>query len=310
MSADISVIIAAHNVEHYIERAVNSALAQAETMEVIVVDDASTDGTRNVVSRIGDPRLLSIRLDENRGPGAARNAGISAASGRRIVVLDGDDAFLPGRLARLSQLSDVQEADIAVDNLSVCRESDGAIFPMFSSARLTRLGTLGLADFIAGNSSLAGGYALGYMKPVFSAAFLRYKGLRYPEGLRIGEDYFLLARALAQGARCAVDPAEGYSYTARAGSVSHRLTSADIRRIISADGLFISAHRLSAAAQKAQEKRSTGLKEAHAYACLVEAIKNRDLPSALRMAASAPLAARHLWRPAWARAQKFIPLSS
>ncbi len=307
MRPDISVIIAAYNVERYIERAVSSALAQSPAIEVIAVDDRSTDKTWDALLQINDPRLQRIRLTVNRGPGGARNAGIARASGRWIAVLDGDDAFHSERLARLLKLAEEQKADIVVDNLSVCRESDGATFPMFPPARLARLPLLGLADFIAGNTSLAGGYALGYMKPVISAAFLRRRKLRYQEDLRIGEDYFLLAEALALGARCAVDPAEGYLYTARAGSVSHRLTGTDIQNILANDARFVSLHKLSPAAAKAQRKRHANLQEAYAYACLVKAIKSRDFPSALRAAAASPCAVRHLWRPAWVRTRKIIP---
>ena len=240
MSLDISVIIATYNVECYIERAINSALIQmdcadAPAIEVIVVDDGSTDRTGKIVSRIGDPRLQCLQLPRNGGPGAARNAGIARASGRWIAILDGDDTFFPGRLARLIKLAAGQKADIVVDNLSVFRESDGASFPMFSPSRLARLPVLGLSGFITGNQSFMGGYALGYMKPVFSAGFLRQHGLCYQPDLRIGEDYLLLAQCLALGARCIVDPTAGYLYTSRAGSASHRLIKEDILRIIGND---------------------------------------------------------------------------
>ncbi len=98
MSPDISVIIAAYNVECYVERAINSALIQADgadapAVEVIVIDDGSTDRTWEILSRIADPRVRCFQLPGNSGPSAARNAGIARASGRWIAVLDGDDAF-------------------------------------------------------------------------------------------------------------------------------------------------------------------------------------------------------------------------
>jgi succinoglycan biosynthesis protein ExoO len=312
MSPDISVVIAAYNVEHYIERAINSALSQADcagapSIEVIVIDDGSTDRSWEIISRIRDPRLQCSQLQRNSGPGAARNAGIARASGHWIAMLDGDDAFLPGRLARLMKLVTGQKANIAVDNLSVFRESDGTSFPMFSSSRLERLPLLSLADFVAGNQSFMGGYALGYMKPLFSAAFLRQHGLYYQHDIRIGEDYLLLAQALAMGARCVVDPKAGYLYTSRAGSVSHRLVKEDVLRIIASDARLLSEYKFSPAAMKAQKKRESHLKEAYTFACLVEAIKGRQLSRALQAAAESPLAVRHLWRAAWKRVQKIIP---
>jgi succinoglycan biosynthesis protein ExoO len=313
VAPDISVIIAAYNVECYIERAINSALtqtdsAEAPAIEVIVVDDGSTDGTWKTVSHMSDPRLQCIRLSGNSGPGIARNVGIARASGYWIAILDGDDAFLPGRLTRLMKLAADQKADIVVDNLSVFRESTGASFPMFSSSRLARLSLLGLPDFIAGNQSFLGGYTLGYMKPVISAEFLRQHGLCYHADLRIGEDYLLLAQSLAAGARCVVDPTAGYLYTSRAGSVSNRLIKEDILRIIASDAAFLSVYKLPPVAMKAQRRREDHLKEAYAFACLVEVIKSRRLFRALLAAAAAPMAARHLWRPVWKRARRIMPI--
>src|SRR5689334_849057 len=95
----LSVIIPAYNVESYIETAVVSALDQTFTdLEVIVVDDGSTDGTAKVLQAIAnrrdDPRLL-ILTQQNRGLSSARNAGIGHARGEFIGLLDGDDAWRP-----------------------------------------------------------------------------------------------------------------------------------------------------------------------------------------------------------------------
>lgn len=309
MSPDISVIIAAYNVEGYIERAINSTLTQADyadavAIEVIVVDDGSTDRTWDIISGISDPRLQCFNLPCNGGPGLARNAGIDRASGKWIAVLDGDDAFFPGRLERLAKLANIHKADIVVDNLSVFRESDGVSFPMFSPSRLARISPLSLSDFIAGNQSFMGGYALGYMKPFISAAFLRQHKLHYNVDIRIGEDYLLLARALAAGAHCIVEPMAGYLYTSRCGSISHRLTRADILRIALGDERFISEYKLPPAAVKAQKKREAHLKDAYAFICLVEALKARNVLGALQAVATAPLTVLHLWRPVWQRIRK------
>ena len=304
-SPDISVIVAAYNVGRYIRRALESALDQAgPSVEVIMIDDNSTDDTWVKASEIRDARLRLLRLPANAGPGAARNAGIALARGKWIAILDGDDAFLPGRLARCMAQAVEARADIVVDNLTVCREADGAVFPMFSPSRLARSPLLSLARFIKGNQSFMGGYALGYLKPVFSAGFLRAHALSYRTDIRIGEDYLLLAKALACGARCVVEPREGYLYTARSGSTSHRLTPADINRIADCDRIFLESASLDPAAARAQRLRNFHLREAYAFALLVDAIKKRDLRNILDALAAAPLAARHLWRPAWVRLRR------
>jgi succinoglycan biosynthesis protein ExoO len=291
---EVSVVIAAYNVEATIERALRSALDQeGVAVEIIVVNDDSTDGTRAAVSGIDDPRVKIIDCPANAGPGAARNAGIAAAAAPWIAILDGDDALRPDRLARCLTRARLLKADIVVDNIETRREADGAVFPMFPPEEFGRFSTLNLARFIAGNIFFHG-RTLGYLKPVFSAAFLRAHGLAYETDLRIGEDYLFLATALAEGALCAVESSMGYLYTMRKGSTSHRLSCDDVERLIAGDRKFLARTRLDPAAGAAQKKRTASLREMHAFMQLVDAIKRRDAKSAWRAFITHPLAARHL----------------
>jgi glycosyltransferase involved in cell wall biosynthesis len=96
----VSVVIPAYNAERELRQAVESALAQtAGDLEVIVVDDGSTDGTRAVAEGFDDPRVRAVS-QENAGAAAARNAGIAVASGEYVAFLDADDAWLPTKLER------------------------------------------------------------------------------------------------------------------------------------------------------------------------------------------------------------------
>ena len=98
LTPQFSVIIAAFNAERTVAAAVHAALAQTRAdLEVIVVDDGSEDRTAAVVEQIGDPRVRVLR-QSNRGPAAARNAGISASRGKYLAFLDSDDLWLPGYL--------------------------------------------------------------------------------------------------------------------------------------------------------------------------------------------------------------------
>ncbi|MBY0407551.1 MAG: glycosyltransferase, partial [Rickettsiales bacterium] len=225
---DISVILTGYNVENYIKAAVESAVAQTGvSLEIIAVDDASTDNTSAILSGMHDPRIKHIRLDTNAGPSGARNAAITAASGQWLAVLDGDDIFLPGRLSRMLACAKAHNADIVVDNLLVHREEDSSEYEMFPPTAWARRHLLTLAEFIHGNRLFAGGYTLGYVKPLFSAAFLKNHSLSYDPAIRIGEDYQILAECLASGARCAVEHTAGYRYTVRKHSISHRLKAED-----------------------------------------------------------------------------------
>ncbi len=308
MAAEISVIIPAYNIEGYIERAIRSALDQhGTTVEVIVVNNGSVDGTLAAISRITDERVKLIDLQTNVGAAVARNMAIAEATATWIAILDGDDAFLPDRLARCMMRARMLKADIIVDNLDVHRESDGRHYPMYPPAWFARLGILTLADFIDGNRSfLGGGISLGYLKPVISAEFFRRHKIAYDPTLRIGEDYMVLAECLGYGALCAVEPVAGYQYTVRSGSTSHRITFEDLTRIAEGDAKFTTRFSLNAVAMRAQKNRTAALKDAFAFTKLINALKQRDAKAAFKAVAERPIAVWYLWRPIWARITRLL----
>ena len=109
----ISVVIATYNHGRYLREAVESVLAQSvRDRELIVVDDGSTDDTPSILAPYRD-RIRSLR-QENRGFGAARNAGVREASGDLVGFLDADDAWEPAALERLQRaLEDAPGAGLA-----------------------------------------------------------------------------------------------------------------------------------------------------------------------------------------------------
>lgn len=97
----VSVVIPAYNGAALIEETLASLSAQTLTdWEAIVVDDVSSDATREVVAAFPDPRVRLIRNEVNGGPVRTRNRGVAEARGRYIAGLDQDDLCLPDRLAR------------------------------------------------------------------------------------------------------------------------------------------------------------------------------------------------------------------
>ncbi len=110
----ISVVIATYNYGRFIEEAVDSVLAQdwpAGDLELIVVDDGSTDDTRERLTRYG--RALKYIHQENSGQAAAFNAGFGAATGEIVCLLDADDAWKPSKL-RLTAGAFAEAADVGM----------------------------------------------------------------------------------------------------------------------------------------------------------------------------------------------------
>lgn len=99
METMVSIIVPTYNRENVIGRALRSILRQTySSYEVVVVDDASTDGTESVVADLQDPRIRYIALQENQGAAHARNVGIREAKYDYIAFLDSDDEWLPDKL--------------------------------------------------------------------------------------------------------------------------------------------------------------------------------------------------------------------
>ena len=222
----VTVIIAAYNCETFLDRALASVARQSlAPTEILVIDDCSTDGTREVAAAAAmmDPRIRMIALPSNQGPSAARNAGIEAAQGSWIAVLDADDAFAPDRLARLVPFAVATGADLVADDLA-CYDA--------AAERVTGRGlgagaeiedaAVTLRDYFAHNLANGTSFDWGLLKPLFRRSTLVTSGIRYKTGLRHGEDFQLIAELLLRGAVLRLLNEPLYLYTQRYGAVSTR----------------------------------------------------------------------------------------
>lgn len=115
----LSAIIPAWNRARLVCDAIDSALAQRPgDVEVIVVDDASTDGTVDMLARRYGSAIRLLQLPRRGGPGAARNAGIAVATGEVVSFLDSDDLWLPGKLdAELRAMSRLEADAVITDSI-------------------------------------------------------------------------------------------------------------------------------------------------------------------------------------------------
>jgi glycosyltransferase involved in cell wall biosynthesis len=127
MAIPISVIMANYNGEAYLREAIESVLAQDYSdFEFIVVDDGSTDGSRDIIAEIKDrhpERINAIYFDANRGQGTAFNAGIAAAKGELVSFIDSDDLWFPGKLENVARtFGDPKRVALHQHNLCLIRD--------------------------------------------------------------------------------------------------------------------------------------------------------------------------------------------
>ena len=312
MSAErtaVSVVTANYNGARHLADAIASVLAQTLTdLELIVVDDASSDDSAAVVERAAsqDGRVRLIVQPANAGPGAARNRGIAAARGRWIAVFDSDDLMTPDRLERLLERAETDGAEIAADNLMAFEDGapdDGRPFlppEAFASPRW-----IGPAELIASSRMYSRHPGLGYVKPLIDAAALAASGVRYDERLRIGEDYDFLLRLLAKGLRLRLDPACRYLYRRHTASTSHALRRDHLEAMLRADAAFDADFPdLPAGVRRAQAARRRSLERALAYDEVIGRLKARDLAGGLGAALGRPAVWPLLTMPVTARLKR------
>lgn len=123
----VSVIIPTYNRAEIMEISINSVFRQTHSnLEIIIVDDASNDNTKEVVEAINNSKIRYYRHSTNRGGAAARNTGIEAAKGDYIAFLDSDDAWVPNKLElQLSSIQNYSEPQKVVSYTQVFHSHSG-----------------------------------------------------------------------------------------------------------------------------------------------------------------------------------------
>jgi glycosyltransferase involved in cell wall biosynthesis len=198
----VSVIIASHNFGQYITEAVMSVLTQGvDDLEVIVVDDASTDDTRERLSGISDPRVRAEYLQKV-GVGAARNHGLRLARGRFVGYLDADDRWCPGKLkAQIEVLR--SEPDVGFVFTNFVRFDENGRHPNTQFDIIPELYELPLRESREGHARVIEADALVSLVATrqfpawIQTALIRAdctRDIEFPEDMRLSQDYCYMLR--------------------------------------------------------------------------------------------------------------------
>jgi glycosyltransferase involved in cell wall biosynthesis len=212
----VTVVIPAFNAAQFIARAIEDVLAQTHLrIELIIVDDGSTDGTGDVARGFADPRI-TVLSGPNEGVGAARNKGLRVARGDFVAFLDADDAWLPDKLGAQLRVFDSEPSYVAVGS-----------FLRYESMAGTSIGVAGQVIKVGDRESIAQGFLMPF--PISSVVFRRHVleligG--FDEALSksvpgLVEDLDLMARVARLGPIGCVDRVLG-SYRVHGGSASAR----------------------------------------------------------------------------------------
>lgn len=203
----VSVIIPAYNVEKYITRCIDSVLSQTyKNIEIIVVDDGSTDGTYSIASQYKN--TIKLFSKENGGLCSARNFGLSKVKGKYVVFLDSDDYLDKAFISTLLSYSSGRNDELVMCDflLNGKKENDSyqfldingkeAIFNLFFEGKIY-------------NRTVNKIYPIEILN-----------GLSFPEGRDMLEDAYFTSHVLERCNRIIRIPYPGYCYVRREGSLT------------------------------------------------------------------------------------------
>ena len=224
----VSVVIPTFDRLAVLKRAIQSVLSQTHTnLELIVVDDASTDETLSYLKDIKDSRLKVISLSENRGVSFARNRGIEVAQGELIALLDSDDEWLKRKLEK--QVEFLKENPLL--NLVHCNEKWIRNGHHLNQKKIHRK---------EGGRIFARALHLCLISPsavVIRKNFLQSIGL-FREDFPVCEDYELWLRITASEDIGFLEEVLLIKYGGHDDQLSHRYTAMDFWRVRAMDELY------------------------------------------------------------------------
>lgn len=189
---EISVIMPVYNTGTYLKEAIDSILLQTFTdFEFIIVNDGSTDHSRDVIKSYTDSRIRYLPNEKNEGLSYTLNKGVAAAQGRYIARMDGDDISLPERFEKQLAFLNEKNADLVATTVKRIG-SDGQPLPDWH-ADVAHQTYQQIKHYLPKDNCLAHPTVLGKAE-----LFKRYP---YQQEQRLAEDYDLWLRLIAAGYR-------------------------------------------------------------------------------------------------------------
>ena len=214
---DVSVIVPVYNSAQYISKCINSLLEQDGAIEIIIINDASTDESFEIIEEYKerDSRITIINNDINRGAAYSRNIGLDKARGRYIMFVDSDDLLAPDAVKKITHKMDETNSDMAYlgmhmfpEMASTQKSIQGEYRGLFSGEKL-------LQRFITNSE-----FFLYLCSVCYKRSFVENNKLRF-QNIKIGEGGDFILRALLEADRVIVDSDVLYYYRIHNESITH-----------------------------------------------------------------------------------------
>lgn len=218
----VSVIIIAYNVENYISKCIKSVEKQNyKNLEIIVVDDGSTDETPKVVQSMSlKDKRIRLFCKKNGGPSSARNYGLDVSKGKYILFVDGDDYVAEDYVSYLYKLITKSNSEFAFSkNLFSSRKQQ-----QITKDKIEILTPEQTTALLMSTTVVVGSY-----NKIYSAALLRENKIRFNEKLFYGEGLFFITTVSQLANNACVGERRVYFY--RKNNYDSATTAFDIRKI-------------------------------------------------------------------------------
>lgn len=195
----VSVIIIAYNVQKYIGSAINSVISQTlDDIEIIVVDDKSTDGTFDIISKYAelDSRIKVIQHSENKSANIARLTGVENSEGEYVMFLDGDDTLVPNACERAYEAITKEKVDmlhfdfemsfVSSSSDNETREKDFRSMCVSYPNKMVSISKAGMLD----EKTTAGSITFTMWDKIYKRELLEKAGEKLPrEYINVAEDW-------------------------------------------------------------------------------------------------------------------------
>lgn len=228
----VSVILPVFNSDKYVSQAIQSVLQQTcEDLELIIIDDGSSDNTVKIVSQFDDSRIILMKQKFNGGPSTARNMGLKVAKGEWVAFIDADDYWHNERLIRLLEVAKQYSNVFIGSDIMICFSGQQNELIPWKTKCKDRGIKVKIITFSSPYDFVKNGFDV---KPICPLGIIRQFGLKFNEEVRGGEWLEFILNLFQAGLYLVVfnEPLYYYRITPHSLSTTYRGVLSDLKSFV------------------------------------------------------------------------------